>query len=71
VRRWAHCPTYDYPVIPSAMADEVNAVAKLEHYYGKVDHRLHLIDRLLRVHTSSRRQLNRVQRPPRSTPLPS
>jgi hypothetical protein len=53
------------------MADEVNAVAKLEHYYGKVDHRLQLIDRLLRVHTSSRRQLNRVQRPPRSTPLPS
>jgi hypothetical protein len=36
-----HCPTYDYPVIPSAIADEVNAVAKLEHYYGKEYHRLH------------------------------
>ena len=40
---YMHCPTYDYPVIPSAIADEVNAVARLEHYYGKVDHRLHLI----------------------------
>jgi len=40
---YMHCPTYDYPVIPSAIADEVNAVAKLEHYYGKV-----------RIRTSSR-----------------
>ena len=40
---YMHCPTYDYPVIPSVENDEINAIARLEHYYGKVDHRLHLI----------------------------
>jgi hypothetical protein len=40
---YLHCPTYTYPVIPKTESDEINAIAKLEHYYGKVDHRLHLI----------------------------
>lgn len=40
---YLHCPTFDYPVIPKVESDEINAIAKLEHYYGKVDHRLHLI----------------------------
>ena len=40
---YLHCPTFGYPVIPKVESDELNAIAKLEHYYGKVDHRLHLI----------------------------
>ena len=40
---YLHCPTFDYPVIHTVESDEINAIAKLEHYYGKVDHRLHLI----------------------------
>jgi hypothetical protein len=54
---YMHCPTYDYPVIPSAIADEVNAVAKLEHYYGKV-----------RIRTSSRCMQVLTTTPPPSFP---
>ena len=39
---YLHCPTYAYPVIPMTESDELNAEARLEHYYGKVDHKLHL-----------------------------
>ena len=40
---YLHCPTYLYPVIPMTESDEINAEARAEHYYGKVDDRLHLI----------------------------
>ena len=33
---YLHCPTFEYPVIPKVESDEINAIAKLEHYYGKV-----------------------------------
>ena len=39
---YLHCPTYQYPVIPMTESDELNAEARLEHYYGKRDDRLHL-----------------------------
>jgi len=40
---YLHCPTYEYPVIPSTLRDEMNAEARLAHYYGKVEKRLKLI----------------------------
>lgn len=40
---YLHCPTYGYPVIPMTESDELNADARLQHYVGNVDDRLHLI----------------------------